>query len=83
MFAGGSDLHPLNRDEVLDLLAGIEFKFALLRGRLFIGKTKELLAEEWVIQNGALVHLLPVHVRCLSHAVTVTYSSCYVCTLSS
>ena len=68
-----SDLQPADRAEALDVLAGIELKFALLRERLFIEKMEELLAEEQMIQNGALVHSLPVHVRCLSHAVTGTH----------
>ena len=47
-----SELQPMYRHDALDVLAGIELKFAQLRERLFVEKMEELHAEEAMIENG-------------------------------
>lgn len=47
------DLQPAHRAEALDVLAGIELKFALLREALYVEKMEELAAEEAMILQGS------------------------------
>lgn len=47
------DLQPAHRAEALDVLAGIELKFALLREALYVEKMEELAVEEAMILQGA------------------------------
>ena len=46
------DLQPAHRAEALDVLAGIELKFALLREALYVEKMEELAMEEAMILQG-------------------------------
>ena len=49
-----ADMQPAHRAEALDVLAGIELKFALLRERLYVEKMDSLAWEEGLIADGAL-----------------------------
>lgn len=53
-----TDLQPPQRAEALDILAGIEVKFAILRERIYIDKMEEVAAEEAMILNGTHPELL-------------------------
>lgn len=46
------DMQPAHRAEALDVLAGIELKFALLRERLYVEKMEDLALEETMITQG-------------------------------
>ncbi|KLO18908.1 hypothetical protein SCHPADRAFT_899252 [Schizopora paradoxa] len=47
-----SDVQPAHRAEALDVLAGIELKFALLREMLYVEKMEDLAMEEAMILQG-------------------------------
>jgi hypothetical protein len=53
-----TDLQPPQRAEALDILAGMEVKFAILRERIYIDKMEEIAAEEAMILNGTHPELL-------------------------
>lgn len=46
------DLQPAHRAEALDVLAGIELRFALLRERLYVEKMEDLAMEEAMVLQG-------------------------------
>ena len=46
------DLQPAHRAQALDVLAGIELKFALVREALYVEKIEELAMEEALILQG-------------------------------
>ena len=48
-----SDLQPVHRAEALDVLAGIDLRFALLRERLYVEKIEDLATEKAMILQGA------------------------------
>ncbi|KII91653.1 hypothetical protein PLICRDRAFT_173470 [Plicaturopsis crispa FD-325 SS-3] len=56
-----SDLQPAHRMEALDVLAGIELKFALLRERLYIEKMEGLAWEEALLNEGTHPELIHLH----------------------
>ena len=53
-----TDLQPPQRAEALDILAGMEVKFAILRERIYVDKMEEIAAEEAMILNGTHPELL-------------------------
>ncbi|PIL29001.1 hypothetical protein GSI_09048 [Ganoderma sinense ZZ0214-1] len=53
-----ADMQPAHRAEALDVLAGIELKFALLRERLYVEKMDSLAWEEGLIADGTHPELL-------------------------
>ncbi|KAI0922794.1 hypothetical protein AcV5_009675 [Taiwanofungus camphoratus] len=56
-----SDLQPAHRAEALDVLATIELKFALLRGRLYVEKMETLAWEEALVAKDTHPELLHLH----------------------
>ena len=46
------DVQPAHRAQALDVLAGIELKFALVREALYVEKIEELAMEEALILQG-------------------------------
>ena len=53
-----TDLQPPQRAEALDILAGIEVKFAILRERIYIDKMEEIAQEEAMVRNDIHPELL-------------------------